>query len=208
MMIGSARPAPPAQRPCLEIRGCLDNFRFGTWTVHHLLNKRFHSSFCVSQKGIDHKWTFLDSFSSFPAPFCRFLPSSPPPSLHTHTHTHTLLPSLPCLLSSRFSSLKSTIMAFPGSYGAPAAGCYDAAPCAAGPAYDSCAAPCGPVMEHCQPCMPAPVCAPPAPSMVEAWGKPVYKKRGLFGKWKYSGPAFCCSLLFGVCFLFLLCSER
>ena len=31
--------------------------------------------------------------------------------------------------------------------------------------------------------MPAPV----ASTSVEAWGRPVYKKKWLFGKWKYSG---------------------
>ena len=40
-------------------------------------------------------------------------------------------------------------------------------------------------------CAPAVTCAPAvAPvghTSVEAWGRPVYKKKWLFGKWKYSG---------------------
>ena len=35
--------------------------------------------------------------------------------------------------------------------------------------------------------MMAPVAAPAAHTTVEAWGRPVYKKKWLFGKWKYSG---------------------
>eukprot|EP01002_Notosolenus_urceolatus_P014076 NODE_5226_length_722_cov_268.852897_g4396_i0.p3 GENE.NODE_5226_length_722_cov_268.852897_g4396_i0~~NODE_5226_length_722_cov_268.852897_g4396_i0.p3 ORF type:complete len:126 (+),score=12.16 NODE_5226_length_722_cov_268.852897_g4396_i0:203-580(+) len=63
-----------------------------------------------------------------------------------------------------------------------------------GPAFDACApAPCGPVMEHCAPVMEhyapalAPAVAPVGHTSVEAWGRPVYKKKWLLGKWKYAG---------------------
>ena len=75
-------------------------------------------------------------------------------------------------------------MAFCGDYGYGAGACGDygfAGACAP--------AACAPVMEHCAP---APVVCAPAPvaahhSTVEAWGRPVYKKKWLFGKWKYAG---------------------
>ena len=46
----------------------------------------------------------------------------------------------------------------------------------------------------CEPCLAPPPCfAPPPPPVcapapvVEAWGKPLYKKNWLLGKWKYAG---------------------
>ena len=78
-----------------------------------------------------------------------------------------------------------------GDFGAYGAGCGDFGACA--PAACAPASYCAPA-----PCAPAP-CAPPifehhAPmpvaahhTTVEAWGRPVYKKKWLFGKWKYAG---------------------
>merc|ERR1712232_1538986 len=65
---------------------------------------------------------------------------------------------------------------------APAFDAHCAAPCA--PAFDAhCAAPCAPIAAPCAPVVAAPV----AHHSVEAWGRPVWKKKWLLGKWKYAG---------------------
>ena len=93
------------------------------------------------------------------------------------------------------------IMAFCGDYGY-GAGAYGAGCGDYGAAYGAGCGDYGAAYGACAPavgCAPAVACAPPvvaAPPVlpaaahhttVEAWGRPVYKKKWLFGKWKYAG---------------------